>query len=78
MVATYREYRSDVGVEVELLAKGDDRGGIANNLLGRRAGILFRPNFVKKQYTDLTEPNRAQSQSDFKILRKLRTSYLVV
>ena len=78
MVATYREYRSDVGVEVERLAKGDDRGGIANNLLGRRAGILFRPDIMKKQYTYLTEPNRAQSHSDFKILRELRTCYIGV
>ena len=78
MVEAYREDRPNVGVEVKLLAEGDDRGGVANNLLGRRAGILFRPDIMKKQYTYLTEPNRAQSHSDFKILRELRTCYLGV
>lgn len=35
--ATYRLDRSDVGVQVKVLAEGDDGGRVASNLVGRRA-----------------------------------------
>ena len=68
---TYREDRTNVGIEVENFTEGDNWGGVASYSTRWGAGLTIRYHavgFLAMKLTHLTAPKSAQSHS-FKALR---------